>query len=221
MNRRYNDQDVINDPRLAALAYKYLEEYRGSFAYLVEAANTYSTRGVLSTSAVRGVLNCMSADTAVVNMPTPMVRTFDASKMVFPPSISNPTEEIFTTTTDSVQKVRPNWVNLKTRIKFAYMISKRPNALLVHEVDPDKTFYQLHWGRNGEADWYQPKIAWYCNPHVWMQPRGFLFTSRYIFLNEWEANQVVRLGDRFDPGPGIKPRFWKWCIKCQDESPQK
>lgn len=76
--RKYTDADVRADMELTELALEYLDTYAGDFDPLVRAQDVLLRGGVLTTSQIRVVLNCMRHDWNIADqMPTPMAKVID------------------------------------------------------------------------------------------------------------------------------------------------
>jgi len=70
---RYTDRDVRENPKLAQLAYDYLDNYGGDFEPVVKALAIFKDEARLPTNLIRVVLNCMRHDANVANdLPAPV-----------------------------------------------------------------------------------------------------------------------------------------------------
>lgn len=70
-DRKFTDRDVRDDDGLVRIAYDYLQDYTGEFAFLVDMKMRALEFGDLSVGMVRGVLNCMRHDPRVTGLPRP------------------------------------------------------------------------------------------------------------------------------------------------------
>jgi hypothetical protein len=80
--RRYNDRDVRDDPRLEGLAIEYLEAYTGEFEFLIDMKMRVAADYGLTTGMVRGVLNCMRNDPRVRDLPEPGIEEVAPLRLV-------------------------------------------------------------------------------------------------------------------------------------------
>jgi hypothetical protein len=136
VDRKFDDQDVREQPHLVGAAYAFLREYEGEFRFLCDAKAGLLENGYLATPVVRGVLNCMRAQA----LATPPPRD--------PAAPERPKPVLF-----AVQIQRPAWVRLRTRWKRRFVMLTGRGAWLVHILDDRAT--ELRWyPHTGEYQWF-------------------------------------------------------------------
>lgn len=128
MNRKYTNQDVVNDDRLVVLAHKYLYEYKGDWHVVLDFKRVYESGLPLTTTQVRTVLNCMLADVHVSNMPVPT-----------PPSVFDAARAVLGIPHRTVTRQRPTHLELRANWKKPFLVSVSPRACRIHSIDRVKS----------------------------------------------------------------------------------
>jgi hypothetical protein len=218
VDRRYTDADVAADPSLRAIATRWLQSYEGSFAFLVGAKSVIEEGRHLSTSTLRGVLNCMLADATVINMPEPARKIFNAGSNRF---ILVDADEVIPPLQPrrAVRKrAYPYTLRMRTTFRKIYGISLSTNAKLVHMVDARKSMYVKYVEEDPDASRFRLQWGWRCNPHIYMRINTGKkpMSHFYKLLTPFEVDDLLTDGFRKDMY-GLAPREWRMCWKCENE----
>lgn len=219
MDSRYTDMHVRRDPSLTTLAYRYLQEYDGTFEFLTSARRLVIADMDLNTATIRGVLNCMLADGNVVNMPEPAYMPFDANDGVQSQRSRGPIFERGEggeVRINLPQKLRK--IPLRTNWRREYAVSVVRQAHLVHGIDPRSGLVKyVNALIDGQrlAEWYRWEINFYCTTTKHIHSEPDYYTRRYRFLDTVQARLL--LADGTAPSLADLPaRLWKVCAKCQE-----
>jgi len=187
---KFTDGHVRKSEGLRETAYRYVDQYDGTFQFLVTAREAYKANGCLTVQTVRGVLNCMLADASVLNMPQPERLTFDARSPArprrgvdfgpagvdvvaspghhldpFDPEFEYPNED--EDDEDEAREIQPNpnrQVDLRVRWKVAFGVSNHVQASVIHRLDRAKstcTWYPSQSWDKKDIIW---RIKWICMP---------------------------------------------------------
>lgn len=215
MTRRWQDSDVRSRFDLWELATDYLTQYTGDFPFLIEARRALASGGPLRVPVIRGVLNCMSADSRVLDMPEPVDSSFDAAPrrrgimfeeeeeprpMVAPPRPMTPV---------------PQSVFLKVRWKMSHGVINSKQAKALHLIDPLASIAKMRPG----ADKVSWEIGWICKSRAtYYSP----IDGRIFLINPLQARltiekQCLVMSPRQFNGHEMKGgllREWRECKQC-------
>jgi hypothetical protein len=192
---------------MSSVAYAYLDQYKGSFQFLVDCRDYYNEYGRLGHMHIRGVLNSMLADPNVVNMPVPVRTRFNAHSFDSDlPSVS----EVLLNQSRKPYTGRPLTIPLPTRWRYIFGASNHKRSFVVHKVDVGRSCGVLHRADN-TIRW---TFHWQCVSHS--PPRPYENTVALFSLDD--AVLMVQSGDASHVPTltvGEKVRPWKWCRACE------
>lgn len=190
MNRKYTNSDVHNDERLFHLAMSYLETYKGSFHVVLGAKAAVESGAKLTVFNVRMILNCMLADTNVINMPTPVHAPFDATRYMI---VDSDGTVRLGHSHGSFTPNRPAVIHLKSKWNKVLGTSKMKRSFLIHHVDTSLGAV-VYMPLATAIPKYQMKIHWICGAK--------LAKSQIQLLGMDEAEVLIENQTR------------AWCKRC-------
>lgn len=161
MNRRYTNQDVLDDDRLVVLAYRYLFEYTGTFHVVLDFKKLYDKGEALNATQIRTVLNCMLADARVQSMPEPEPRIFNAGRELARAVLGMPISHRRT------ERLRPSSIVLGTTWKKPFLVSVSPRACRIHGLDPVRSTL-THYPKAVPQKQYVVRIVPFCSSQLSM-----------------------------------------------------
>lgn len=217
MTQRFEIVHVRGREDLRELVKEYLDQYSGSFDYLLWAKNMHDKGYPMGDSVVKGVLNCMVSDPRVTNMPRPVLPPgFDASLAARSDDPFSPTL-VGDAFSDGDRSWYPKVFRLKTKWRPTFGVSLRPQACLIHTIDTGASGLKLVVDRPGEQRFIWD-LAWLCNPLLALASTnkdGNKYAGVYRLLTTQDAVGLVNGQAVHD---ARLQRKWKWCTKCEDES---